>query len=111
MTDQQACYFCWIWVSTLYDYFKANPEFSEEKEILKTSISLQAKFNIWRAIKIEENKSYWWTWNSWKWLGIKDPEFRDKLRIDWTIRTEMNDEDKMMYDLILKNNKMLWLWN
>lgn len=82
MTDKQACYFCGIWESTLYDYQKENPEFSDEKDILKESISLQAKFNIWRTIKTEESKAYGWTGNSWKWLEKKDPDFKNSIRIE-----------------------------
>lgn len=108
MTDPQACYFCQISERTLYNYQVKNPEFVQEKEILKTSISLQAKFNIWRTIKIEEAKAYWWTGNSWKWLEKKDPEFRDKIQIDWNITTQMSDEDKEIYNKILQKNLKIW---
>lgn len=75
MTDEEACYYCWISKSTFYDYQKRNLKFSEEKTILKKSITLQARMNVAYAIK---NKS---TADSWKWLEKKDPEFRDKLEL------------------------------
>jgi Ca2+-binding EF-hand superfamily protein len=34
-TDEEACFYANIGKSTLYDYIKANPEFSERKEALK----------------------------------------------------------------------------
>jgi len=46
MTDEQACYFSQISPSKLYQHQQENPEFLEEKEILKNSISLQARLNI-----------------------------------------------------------------
>lgn len=82
MTNTQASYFCWIAERTLQYYLEENPEFLQEIEILKTSISLQAKFNIWRAIKTEEAKNYWWTSNSWKRLEKKDPEFKSNNTAD-----------------------------
>lgn len=108
MTDPQACYFCEIAERTLYNYQNKNPKFVQEKEILKTSISLQAKFNIWRTIKVEEAKAYWWTSNSWKWLEKKDPEFKEKLQIDWNMTTQMSEEDKAIYNTILQRNKIIW---
>lgn len=108
MTDVQACYFCWIAERTLYYYQSENPEFAKEKDILKQSITLQAKFNIWRTIKTEEAKPYWWTTNSWKWLEKKDPEFWNKLQLEGTVWVEMTQEDEEMYKNILKKNWFLW---
>jgi hypothetical protein len=45
MTDLQACYFSEVSKSTLYEYQRENPDFLEEKEILKESITLQARSN------------------------------------------------------------------
>ena len=41
MTDAQACYFCVISESLLYEYQIENPDFLEVKGILKDSISGQ----------------------------------------------------------------------
>lgn len=70
MTDEQACYFCDISKKTLYNFQKENPRFLQQKDILKHSLSLQARINIWRSIKawdIEDSK--WW-------LIKRDPEFK-----------------------------------
>ena len=42
-TDAEACVFAGIGKRTLYDYQEANPEFSHQKEVLKTNPQLQAK--------------------------------------------------------------------
>lgn len=96
MTNEQAAYFCGIWERTLQYYLSENPDFLQEKEILKSSISLQAKFNIGRAIKTEEAKPYGWTGNSWKRLEKKDPEFRETLRIEKA--PELSPESEKLKD-------------
>lgn len=105
MTDEEACYFCQISTSTLYNFQKENPDFLEEKDILKKNINLQAKLNIWTAIK---NKS---VADSWKRLEKKDPEFSNKTKIDLNFQWELTEEDKEMYNLILEKNKKLLIWN
>lgn len=102
MTDEFACYYCGISKSTLYNYQNENPEFMEEKDILKQSITLHSKFNIWKAIK------EWSVSDSWKRLEKKDPEFRDKIQIDWNITTQMSQEDKEIYNKILQKNLKIW---
>ncbi len=60
-SDQEACLYADIWTSTLYDYCKRNPDFSERKELLKRTISIHAKRNIFRSIKKGDIKaSLWW---------------------------------------------------
>ncbi len=51
LTDEQCCNYADIAPSTLYNYCKENPEFSERKEQLKNNPSVQAKLNIVEAIE------------------------------------------------------------
>jgi len=100
MTDLQASYFCWISKSSLYLYQSENPEFLEEKEILKDSISMQARLNIWWNIKS------WDTADSKWWLTMKDKDFMNKLQLHQWSPLTLSEEDKVIYEKILKNN--LW---
>lgn len=43
LSDREACLFANIAPSTLYEYCKENPEFSERKELLKDQVKLKAK--------------------------------------------------------------------
>jgi hypothetical protein len=45
-TDEEACFYANIGKSTLYDYIKANPEFSERKEALKLNPILKARETV-----------------------------------------------------------------
>lgn len=51
LTDEQACQYADVKLSTFYDYQAANPEFSEQKKLWKTNIGLKAKINIAAAIE------------------------------------------------------------
>ncbi len=75
MTDEQTCYFCQISTDVLYKYQRENPEFIKEKNILKESITMQARVNVWRSIK------NWNVTDSWKWLEKKDWEFTNTLKV------------------------------
>ncbi len=60
-TDQEACLFVGISTRQLYDYCKGNEQFREEKELLKSTPSIQAKMNIIRNIRNGNVKeSLWW---------------------------------------------------
>lgn len=60
-TDKEACFHAGIGASTLYDYQKENPEFSERKWGLKGSVVLKAKTNIASAIdKGDTDLSKWY---------------------------------------------------
>jgi len=98
MTDEQACYFSQISPSKLYHHQQLNTDFLEEKEILKDSISLQARLNIWSNIK------KWDTADSKWWLTMKDKDFMNKLQLQWWSALMLSPEDKVIYEQILKNN-------
>lgn len=104
MTDEQSCYFCQISTDVLYKYQREHPEFIKEKDILKESITMQARVNIWRSIK------NWNVTDSWQWVKIKDSSFTPKLQVNWNISSDMSEEDQEMYNKILKNNLSAW-WN
>ena len=60
-TDSEACLFAGIGMSTLYDYCKANPKFSDKKEMLKGMVGMKAKQNLKDAIEDgDEDISKWW---------------------------------------------------
>ncbi len=101
MTDAQACYFCGISESTLYEYQRENPDFLEEKGILKDSISLQARLNVWWSVKKWDIADSKW------WLMVKDKDFMNKLQIHNWDKPIMSEEDKVRYNQILENNN-LW---
>lgn len=84
MSDEQACYFCEISTDALYKYQRENPKFIKEKAILKESITMQARVNIWRSIKA------WSVGDSWKWVEKKDPSFQNVIKIEW----DLNVSDK-----------------
>lgn len=49
-SDEEACMYAEIGTSTLYDYCKAHPEFSERKEQLKQRPKMRAKINVVKAM-------------------------------------------------------------
>lgn len=60
-TDVQACVMANINPSTLYEYCKENPEFSEKKEELKKRVDIQAKLNIVKSLQAgDKDISKWW---------------------------------------------------
>lgn len=96
MTDEEACYQAKISTSTLYNYQKENKGFLKEKQMLKSSIKLQAKINIWRSImKWDLENSKWW-------LTKMDPNFWDSLNIKWEI--SIDEEDLKIYKKIVNKN-------
>ena len=101
MTDEQACYFSQISTSKLYQYQQENPDFLEEKGILKDSISLQARLNIWANIKAWDSADSKW------WLMMRDKDFMNKLQFHNWDKPILDEEDQQKYQQILKNNKLL----
>jgi len=83
MTDEQACYFCEISPSSFYEYQKVYPKFLEWKGVLKQSISLQSRINIWKAIR------KWSVADSWKRLEKKDSSFIPKIWVWWVDGKEL----------------------
>ena len=77
MNDEQSAYFCWISYDTLNRYQKKNPKFCDEKKVLKESITMQSRINVWKSVKawnIEDSK--WW-------LTKRDPEFKGWENVIW----------------------------
>ena len=50
LTDEEACFYVDIDRGTLYNYCKANPDFSTRKELLKRSPVVTSKFNVVQSI-------------------------------------------------------------
>lgn len=96
MTDEEACYQAKISPRTLYNYQKENEEFLQKKQMLKSSIKLQAKINIWRSImRWDLDNSKWW-------LTKMDPEFKDSINIKWEL--SLDTEDLEIYQKIINKN-------
>lgn len=82
-TDLQACFIANISKDALYDYIKANPEFSDRKEQLKDFIKYQAKLNVAGMIMkggrdgVETAKWY---------LERRDKDYKPKQDIDMGIK-------------------------
>ncbi len=91
MTDEEACYFSKISTSTLYNFQKENSDFLEEKNILKESVTLQARVNIWRSIKKWDVADSKW------WLVRRDKKFIDKQEItnkNYNYSTNLHDDEE-----------------
>lgn len=61
LTDEQCCLFVGISKQALYDYCHAHPEFTDRKEQLKNSPTVQAKLNVVERISagdVELSKWY-----------------------------------------------------
>lgn len=60
-TDEEACIFAGIGLSTLYSYQNENPEFIERKRLLKEKLVLKARTNIANEInKGDADLSKWY---------------------------------------------------
>lgn len=72
LSDEEACLIADIGTTTLYDYCKENPEFSERKELLKQRVKTRAKLNISKAIEDGDiDLSKWY-------LERRDNDFKTK---------------------------------
>lgn len=60
LTDREACLFAGIHPSTLYNYCNANPEFFDQKELLKEQPKIKAKFVLAEAIEGGDVKAAQW---------------------------------------------------
>ena len=73
-TDEQACFYAKISVDALYDYQKANPEFTKRKQDLKDSPTMKAKQTVVKALENSQD--------AWKWLEKRDPDFKPTSKIE-----------------------------
>lgn len=90
-TDEEACLYAWISKNTLYRYIEKNPEFWNQKELLKKSPNLKAKLNWINKINSNDYTA------SKDWLERKSrDEFSLKQEIDnkmeWEIKIITNVE-------------------
>ena len=60
LTDREACLYANIAPQTLYDYCNNNPDFAEQKELLKDQPKIQAKMNISEAIENNDKDTSKW---------------------------------------------------
>lgn len=103
MNDREACIFCDIWESTLYDYQRAHPDFSEKKKLWKNKITLQAIINLGKDIKEWDNSTSKW------WLERRARDkFGNRIGIidDEDVKQNENEEDLDMYQMILARKKV-----
>lgn len=99
-TDREACLFANINPSTLYDFCKENPDFSERKELLKENVKMRAKQNIHKEIdKGDKQLSQWYT-------ERRDPDFNPKQQIDHTTKGEKIDNSPAIAELAQRLNDL-----
>ena len=83
-TDLEACLYAWITKQTLYNYWEKNPEFLDQKEILKKTPNLSAKTNWVNKIKSWDYQA------SKEWLERKSKdEFSLKQELDQNVTWEL----------------------
>lgn len=76
LSDEEACLLADIGTSTLYDYCRDNPQFSERKELLKQRVKTRAKLNISKAIEDGDvDLSKWY-------LERRDKDFKTKQSVE-----------------------------
>ena len=91
-TDIEACLHAGINQSTLYDYIKKNPKFSERKEVLKQSTIISARRTVRLHIEWlqdEETKKYIITPNP----DIAMKYLERKKKDEFSTRTETTGKD------------------
>ena len=75
-THLEAAIYAGISESTLHDYRKKNPEFSERMKVVRRMTGLQAKINITKAIKDGDIKVSKW------YLERRDDDFKPRLKVE-----------------------------
>lgn len=91
-TDEQACLFAKISPSTLYNYQVANPEYLEEKKLLKENPTLRARFTVYKDL---DNP------NTARWYLEKKAKTEFGNAVDITVKQELNAEDKNLLREVL----------
>lgn len=59
-SDEEACQFAGVKSSTFYDFCKAHPEFSEQKELWKRNPVLRAKKLIYDSLEYDLKTARWY---------------------------------------------------
>lgn len=72
MTDEQACLYAEIDLSTLYKYCQKNPKFADRKEALKQMPVIHAKKNVVSSIMKGDTELSKWL------LDRRDPDFKNR---------------------------------
>lgn len=85
LSDREACLYANINPSTLYDYCKLHPKFSERKELLKEKPKMRAKMNL--AVKIANGD-----------IGVSKYYLERKARDEFgdTPQVAISDDDKVI---------------
>jgi hypothetical protein len=83
LSDREACLYANISTTTLYDYCNDNPEFAEQKELLKDQPKMKAKLNVSEAI---ENKDF--DISKWYLERKAKDEFSTKQTIDGELKVK-----------------------
>ena len=102
LTDIECSLFAGIAVSTLYNYCRENPDFTEEKELLKNQPKIKAKMNLDKAIKEEDRDISKW------YLERKSKdEFSLKQEVNSNINASVTitEEDKKLLDNLTERLK------
>lgn len=80
LSDRKACAYAGINPSSLYDYQKLHPEYTERKEALKLRPDIKAQQTV--VLSLGDPL------NAWKWLERKDPDFRPSSKLEHSGKIE-----------------------
>lgn len=93
LNDTECCFYAGISRDALYDYCKKYPEFSDRKEELKKSPSVQAKLNVTEAIENGDiDLSKWYLERRNKEEFSLKQEIQADVKEEITINVELVDE-------------------
>ena len=85
-TDEEACLYADIGTTSLYEYQKKYPEFTERKMALRLNPNLHAKKELVEGIKGSIDQARWWAKNKMR------EEFGEKAIVELKGQIETNDK-------------------
>jgi hypothetical protein len=87
LSDKEACVYAGISKQTLYNYCEEHEEFLDRKELLKESVKMHAKINLFRQIKIKKDISM----SQWYLERKCKDEFSPKQELEYTGNVNINN--------------------
>ena len=87
-TDEEACLYANIGTTTLYEYQKQNPSFTERKCALRLTPNMHAKRTLVSKIQNNLEQARWWAKNK-----MRD-EFSEKTEVKYSGSIEQAKDDE-----------------
>lgn len=84
-SDEEACLYAGISARTLYNYQEANPDFLQEKQLLKSNVRMKAKTNVAKSVDAGDEKMSMW------YLERRDQDFKPKQTTDLNTTVSFTD--------------------